>query len=167
MTLGDVRALCEKYAPCYGFDPLLVMAIACVESNYDESEVRLENGFYRKYTRPLTYTTTTEILLAASYGLTQLMGESLREAGFFSWWLKQQAGDVQTFLGDSLSELAVPKALNEYMLHPEWQVQYGCMWLAKKKNIAKGDTWKTLLYWNGSPDYPPKVLDIFKKLSEK
>lgn len=163
----DIRALCEKYAPEYKFDPLLIMAIVEQESSYDESEVRLENGFYRKYTRPLQYSTTTEILLAASYGLMQVMGESLKELGFFSSWFEKQTTEAKAFLGDPLCEVAVPKAINAYMVHPEWQIEWGCQWLARKRSIAQGDTWKMLLYWNGSPDYPHRVLEIQKKLSGK
>lgn len=141
--------LCLHLAPGFGFDPLLILAICEQESGYDETLYRLEERFNARYIRARSLPTTTEILLSASYGLMQTMGESLRDIGYFSWWFSQQAAACQAWLAEPLSEIAVVKALNEYMIRPEWQIKQGLVWLKRKQKIAGNDTMKLLRLWNG------------------
>jgi hypothetical protein len=116
---------------------------------YRDKSARLEQGFYTHYTEQENYSTTTEVLLATSYGLTQMLGESLKETGYFDWWFAHQTPVSQAFLGFAMQDIAVVKAINEYMEHPEWQVERGCMWLDKKRKLAHGDLDKALDYYNG------------------
>ena len=110
--------------------------------------------------------TTTELLLGVSYGLTQLMGESLREAGYFDFY-KGYYNDRHNFhLTDPLSEIAVPKGLNAFLVRPAWQIEWGAKWLSRKRELAKGDVRKALLFWNGggNPNYPDEVLARIPKI---
>jgi hypothetical protein len=149
MRREEVYTLCLQQAPGFGFDPLLILAICEQESAYDESQYRLEEGFNERYVRARSLPTTTEILLSASYGLMQTMGESLRECGYFSWWFSQQSPADQAWLEEPLSDIAVVKALNEYMVRPTWQIEQGLIWLKRKEKIACNDTLKLLRLWNG------------------
>jgi hypothetical protein len=84
--------------------------------------VRLENGFYRNYTRPAEFATTTEVLFAASYGLMQTMGYSLYQLGMF----------------DPVTQVGVVKGIDMYMIDPELQVKMGCAWLMVKELCGSG-----------------------------
>jgi hypothetical protein len=149
MRREEVYSLCVQLAPGFGFDPLLILAICEQESGYDESQYRLEEGFNERYIRSRSLPTTTEILLSASYGLMQTMGESLRETGYFSWWYSHQQAASQTLLQEPLGDLAVVKALNEFMVVPAWQIEQGLIWLKRKEKIACDDKTNLLRLWNG------------------
>lgn len=156
MKRDQVWELCKTIAPLYGFEPVFVLALCEQESvnpkdplDYRHGAVRLENGFEVRYTDPLDYAETTEVLLATSWGLTQMMGLSLKEIGYFDWWFSSQTPVMRSFLGDSMSEIAAPKALNEYLTKPQWQVERGCMWLKKKSEAAHGEQIRMLRLWNG------------------
>ena len=167
MKKEDVFALLEPHAIENGFDPYLGLAIVEQESTYREDVARPEQGFYHRYTMPDSLATTTEILLASSYGLMQLMGQSLRELGYFDFFVKfYNEGKTAGRLTVSLSEVSVPKALNALMVRPAWQVEWGCKWFKKKLAIAKGDTTKALQFWNGggNPKYASEVLARYAKL---
>lgn len=79
----------------------------------------------------------------------QTMGELLRETGYFSWWFSQQQHADQAWLEAPLSEIAIAKAVNEYMVRPTWQIEQGLIWLKRKEKIAGNDTVKLLRLWNG------------------
>ncbi|MEW6511843.1 MAG: hypothetical protein AB1428_12900 [Bacteroidota bacterium] len=156
MHRDQVWELCKTIAPPYAFEPILILAICEQESRdpqnpleYRDRAARLEQGFYINYVERENLATTSEILLASSYGLTQMMGLSLRAVGYFDWWFAEQTAPMQTFLGNPFSEIAIPKAINAYMINPPWQVERGCMWLKKKREKTGGDAVKMLRYWNG------------------
>src|SRR5689334_21840824 len=86
MDAKEVYKLCKFYVPKYGIDPVLMLGLVEQESSYEDDAARLENAFYHRYTAPDSLATTSEILLACSFGLTQLMGESLKEMKFFEWY---------------------------------------------------------------------------------
>ena len=175
MHRDQVYELCKTAAPAHGFLPLFFLSLCEQESvnpkdplDYRHGAVRLENGYEHKYTDPLNFAETTEILLATSYGLTQMMGLSLYETGFFDWWFTQQTEDVRKFLGEPMSEIAVPKALNQYLVNPAWHVERGAQYLAVKQKAANGDTIRMLRLWNGDLDgtkhYAEQILARFEKL---
>ena len=156
MKRDDVWQLCKTIVPPYGFEPILFLALCEQESvdlkdplEYRDRAARLEEGFYLNYTEPENLPTTNEVLLATSYGLTQMMGQSLKECGFFEWWFAQQTAPMQAFLGDQDSEIAVPMAINCYMVNPAWQIERGCMHLKKKQTLAGGNEIRMLRLWNG------------------
>ncbi len=122
MKRDEVRWMCERIGPAWGFDPLLVLAVCEQESGYDFSAVRLENGFYRSYTKKMEFETPVEILFAASYGLMQLMGLSLHELRVFP------ATDSAT----------VVAGLNVLIGKPDMQIEFGCAWLTVKRLQAQG-----------------------------
>jgi len=167
-TKDEVYKVCKQIAPAFGFEPKLLYAFCLQEGgkdqsgNFDPSVARLEQGFYRRYTEPMTYATTTEVLLSASYGILQMMGESLREVGYFEWYYQQQLPRLQSFLGNPLSEIAVAKAINFYCDHLEVMVTWGARWLKKKFQLAKGDLKLTCQYWNGD-----KTGKYYKEVMEK
>ena len=150
MKIESVNELCKIISPKYNIRPSLMMAICEQESSFDETAVRLENGFYRKYVRPMELPTIVEILLSASYGLTQTIGESLYELKYFS-----NANDVHL----------VTDQLEAYMRSPAMQIEMGCKWFSKKLELAKGDISKALLFWNGgaNKNYHYEVLEKEKK----
>ena len=153
MNRSEVYELCKEIAPKYGFDPILILAMCKQESTYDMTEARPEPGYYRKYTRPRNLPTTDEILLAASYGFMQVMGQSLYEMGYFGFVWKY--GDIQ-------------RKIDEFMVQPETQVEYGCRWLRKKMDLFKStDVRLGLRLYNGSSEYPPLVLAKFDALKKE
>lgn len=150
MTRDEVYTLCKQVAPKYGFDPLLILALCEQESAYDETEARLEQGFYRKYVRPKTFATSVEVLFSASYGLTQCMGWTLNEMGYFA--------DPRMAVN-----LWIPHRIDQYMVTPRDQIDYGCRWLKRKQ--GDGSIEKALLRYNGSAEYPPQVIRRYEKLT--
>lgn len=169
MTQQQVIDLCATYAPQYELDSVLVLAVCQQESSFLHDASRLEQGFYRRYTMPDTLATTSEVLLACSYGLMQTMGQILREHGFFSFYREYHNKVHTDQIKDSLGEVPVVKALNAYMVRPAWQVEWGCIHLRKKMDIAKGDIRKGLLLWNGggNPLYPDEVMKKYRNLGGK
>jgi hypothetical protein len=168
MKREEVYTLCLGQAPRFGFDPLLILAICEQESGYDEGQYRLEERFNERYVRARSLPTTTEILLSASYGLMQTMGEILREVGYFSYWFLQQGQTRRVWLAEPLSDIAMVKALNEYMMKPEWQIEQGLIWLKKKEKIAGDDVTRLLRLWNGDisgrHQYAEAVLRRYRNL---
>jgi len=153
VTQTEVKALCDDIAPSLGIDPKLALAICQQESAYNEKAMRLENGFLVRYVLPMNLASTVAGQFATSWGLMQMMGESLHELGYFS--------------ADQTPE-GITKAINLYMITPRDQVQKGCEWFAKKLALARGDEWKALCYWNGDVDgtrgYANAVLAKMAKL---
>jgi hypothetical protein len=162
----QVFAICDQTAPKYNFEPSLIKALCMQECEhrvigkdgklhfdpnaFRADKVRLEQNYYDRYVeRQNEYASTTEGLLAMSWGITQMMGLSLKELKYFEWWFDQQTPEMKTFLGNAYSETAVPKALNWFCVNLDAQVEWGCKWLSKKRNIAKSDIIMTLSYWNG------------------
>jgi hypothetical protein len=171
-TREEVFEMCNRIAPQFDLDPILVQAICLQESaknkegEFTPEVARLEQGFYRRYVEPMSFATTTEILLSASYGIMQMMGLSLMEAGYFKWWFDQKLLRTQRFLGNHLSEISVPKALNEYCINLEWMIEWGCIHFDGKRKKAGGDVHKALDYWNGdmTGKYREEVLQKYRLL---
>lgn len=167
MKRDDVYALCKQIAPQHNVDPILALALCEQESvddhdptNYHADALRLEEGFYCRFVKPLNFSTVTEGMLSASYGLTQMMGESLREVGFIGWHFNNQTTDNDhPFLVQPMQNLHVVLALDEYCSHPEWQIEWGLKFFDQVKH-------QDLLKWNGGgdPQYPAKVLARRDKL---
>jgi len=175
----QVFAVCDKLASNYNFEASLIKALCLQEGGkkkdplskekwaFAPDRARLEQGYYISYVEnKQALATTTEILLAASYGVTQMLGDSLRQLEFFEWWFSEQLPEIKTLLGNPYSEVAVPKAINWYCEHLQAQVEWGCKWLARKRDRAHGDIVKMLGYWNGdtSGAYANEVLAKQKSL---
>lgn len=164
----QVWELCKLIAPQHKFDPYVILALCEQESEKDGRDAliyrpdvaRLEQGYYRRYTEKHPFATTTEILLAASFGITQMMGQSLYELGWFDEDFARQSENYREHHVAVMSETNVTKALNRYCVDPTQQIEAGCRWLARKRK-AVGDTpEKYLLAWNGgsNKNYPGEVL---------
>lgn len=172
MTLTELNVIdiCKRVAPTHGFEPTLIAAICKQECYHPPNNTklyvldfgRLEQNYYRKYVvERHEYATTTEILLAASYGLTQMLGDSLREAGYFKDFFEHQTELYQQWYGENdmvdrkgnpvpwMSEVSVPKAINQYLVTPTWQVEWGCRWLKVKQGLAGGDLNRAIDLYNG------------------
>lgn len=152
MNKQDVYSICRKIAPLHNFDPILILAICEQESNYETHARRLEQGFYWKYTRNSpVFNDVDEVLLAASWGLMQMMGESLNAVNFFQ--------DYPT----------VYDALFAYLDAPEKQIETGCRWLGKKRFAANGDIKTMLGLWNGDKTgaYAKQVLERYERLKKE
>jgi hypothetical protein len=151
MQRDDVWTICKQFAPPFGIDPLLALALCEQESNYSETAIRLEQGYLR-YVR--TFSPLIQALFSTSWGLTQMMGDSLNQVGFYHWHFDTQTNDHEhSMLVMPMSEMSVAYALNEYLLNPDWQVQWGLKFFNDVKH-------QDLLKWNGGgdPQYPAKVL---------
>jgi hypothetical protein len=153
-TKKEVFDMCNIVAPQFGFEPSLIKAVCLQEGGKNKDgtfapdRARLEQGFYIRYVENKNeLATTSEVLLSASYGVMQMMGLSLKEAGYFDFYFNQSS--MQNILGSPLSQFAIPSALDEYCVNLKWQIEWGCKWLQKKKALAKGDINKTLSLWNG------------------
>ena len=131
-----------------GLDPYLVLAIIEQESMYDEKARRLEQGFFRRYTKDLPYDEVAEVLLATSWGMMQTMGLSLYEMDFFH----------------TLDAVTVANGLQKYLNDPTSQIEWGIRYFKRKLDRANGDISRALYYWNGSIGYPPQVLARLKRL---
>ena len=166
-TKGQVRQKCKDIAPQYGFDGDLIFAVCLQESGRNEDGsfapdvARLEQNFYRKYVEIQELATTTEVLLSASYGIMQMMGQSLVEVGYFRWFYNQYKRTYK--LTDPLSEICVPKAINRYCINLTWMIEWGCKWMVKKRDLADGDTMKMLGFWNGDTTgkYAQKIINKY------
>lgn len=164
----DLYNLCKQIAPQFNLDPLLILAIAQQEAMKDEHNptiflgdvARLEEGFYNRYIRKMTYATTTEILLSTSFGCFQMMGQSLVETKFFFEEFDSMDAAYQIRYQNAMSEENVPKAINRYCEDFSAQVKSACKHFTTKLRLANGITSKALLFWNGGSDgaYPDKVL---------
>lgn len=169
-TKQQVHDQCLITAPAYNFDPKLIFAVCLQEGekekdNFEPDVARLEQGFYRKYVESKNdLATTTEVLLAASYGVMQMLGESLREVKYFDWYY-MKFKDIYK-LTNPLSEIAVPKAINYYCEHLDSMIEWGCAWMSKKRDLAKGDINRMLDLWNGCSDgsYHKEVLQKLKNI---
>ncbi len=123
MDLEGVLNLCRRYAPAAGYHPVLVTAMCQQEASLDETEQRLEPGFYRRYVRPQNFASTTEVLFSTSWGLMQLMGWSLNLLGFFD----RKVEGITAF------NLQVTHLLDEFMEDPSDQIRYGVCWMKVKE----------------------------------
>jgi hypothetical protein len=162
----DVYAACRLVAHNYGFDPDLIFAICLQEgakhgNDFEPDIARLEEGFYLKYVEPKqNLATTSEVLLSASYGVMQMMGESLRELGFFDWYFANQGVSMQMLLNNGLSEYCIPSALDWYCVNLNVMVEWGTKWFKRKYDAANGNITQALQAWNGggNPLYASQVL---------
>lgn len=165
--------MCKKVTPDYGFNEKLIYAVCLQESERNKDGTfapdvaRLEQGFYRRYVEDeLKLATTSEVLLAASYGVMQMMGESLRQAGYFKWYFENMDTQMQQVLGHPLSQFAIPSAIDAYCENLEWMIIWGCIWMDKKRKLAKGEERLMLTYWNGSSHYPNEVYSKLKTIKD-
>lgn len=160
MKKEQVYELCKTITPQHEIDSILFLALCEQESSYNEFAVRLEPKFLDRYiSKQLEYSIPVEALLANSYGLTQMMGESLRLSGFFKWHLENNVEVSHNKYGGEMSRAHFIIALDNYVNQPTWQIEWGCIWLRKKLVLAHDNLDKAFLYWNGGsdPDYPHKI----------
>jgi soluble lytic murein transglycosylase-like protein len=169
MTAGEVHAITRPIAEEFSFDPVLVTAVCQQESSFDHQAMRLENGFFRRYVKGMPLASSSKVLLSASYGLMQVMGLTLKERGYFQWyvdWYNEQAG-LSTLLNPD-GQIPIVRGVDEFMSRPEWQVRWGVKTLDAKRKLAGGDVAKALLFYNGggNPAYPDEVLEKCAKLRD-
>lgn len=164
--------MCEKIAPQFNFDSKLIYAVCLQEGGKNKDGTfapdiaRLEQNFYRKYVEDeLELATTSEVLLAASYGVMQMMGDSLRQADYFKWYFSNMDTRMQEILGHPHSQFCIPNALDAYCVNLEWMIIWGCKWMDIKRKLAKGNERLMLTYWNGSSAYPDEVYEKLKGIS--
>jgi hypothetical protein len=146
---ADLWMFCKKEGQAQDIDPFLLLAVCRQESKrtreglYVPDWPRLEQGFFYKYIADKSYDPVTKVLLSTSWGVMQMMGESLRELGYL-------------LAEENKSTLFI----NQYCLNPGLQVESGCKWIKKKIGLANGTIEKGLLYWNGGSNqqYPAQVL---------
>jgi hypothetical protein len=145
LSIQEAYKVCQLEASRYDVDPVLAMAIVLQESGCDDKAVRLENGFYRKYIEKMTFSVPVKILLSASYGLMQTMGETLRTLGYFPGVM------------DSRN---VSEAIERYLNSPQEQVAFGSQFFSALVVRKRGDIVAALLAWNGGgdPEYPARVM---------
>jgi hypothetical protein len=157
-------------------DPWLQMAFNEQESDkddhnpllYDPSIPRMENAFRERYIdHKKNYATTTAIMLASSFGIRQMLGESLLELGWFiSDFARQNDSYRATYGNDPMHYQNVIDAINRYCVEPSEQIATGIDWYLKKLKAAGGDQDKAILYYNGGgrPEYKSELLARIPKL---
>ena len=188
ITPQKVFESAQRVAPQLRFDPLLIYAVGEQECEKDPVEklkrwlpgvARLEQGYYRRYVNTkFELATTSEVLLAASYGVWQMMGLSLLEAGYFiaDWTLQSDryrdfhsdlsVKDATGKLSPYLSETNIPKAINRCLVNLDSQARWACIWLETKRKAVGGDPQKFLQAWNGggNPHYADEVLARYERV---
>lgn len=157
----EVYAMCKKVAPAVQMDAKLLYAICLQEGGktktgeFAPDKARLEQGYYLRYVEKDNLSTTTEVLLAASFGIMQMMALSLKEVkdhtgkNYFEWYFNQQSDNMKAFLIEPLSDIAVVKAINYYCATLEVMIVWGSRWAKKKMDMAKGSLPLFCKYWNG------------------
>lgn len=129
MIDAGIRSIIEMMGVKYGLDPDLIEAFCMQESSGDPGAVRVEFGFYERYTKPLNYSDTEEVCRAMSWGLMQIMGETARGMGYQGKWLTG-------------------------LLDPEINLDYCCRYL--KGRLDKYGYEKGIASYNsGKPRYNP------------
>ena len=127
-----MKKLIKKKARKYKLEFELVCAVIWQESRGNPWATRYEHAFYQRYVEPLgrdelpgfvpepyrVSLSTEKRLRAVSYGLMQLMGETMRESGFRK---------------NDLTRLLIP-AIN---------LEYGCRHLQYLIRRASADTYET------------------------
>lgn len=158
MTRDQVYNICKDIAGKYAFDPILILALCEQESSYDETAMRLEQGFYQRYVKPQELASSVKAIFSTSWGLTQVMGQSLHEMQFF-----QPTADKTVW-----PNLYVAHQIDQFMVQPRLQVEYGCRWLKHKQTLGGkvSDIETALRRYNGSADYPPLVFARRDKLRQ-
>jgi len=150
MSKEELITLARACAAQHGLDAALVCAVCEQESEWNPWAMRYEPGFRLKYVVPLDLRgemlarppcsrVTEANARATSFGLMQVMGQVARERGF---------------AGVYLSELC----------NPEVGLEYGCIQLKRKLELANQNVQTALLRYNGGgdPAYPAKVLARIK-----
>ncbi len=146
------------------------------DGRFNASVGRLEQGYYSMYVeKKMELASTTEALLATSWGVWQLMGLSLFELKYFEWYFKNipSAEWREKVLYTGHTPLAVTEAINYFAVNLDLQCEYACKLLAVKRNIGekmqnfKGETdplRKMLLLWNGGGNlkYDDEVMEKMK-----
>jgi hypothetical protein len=146
---ADLWTLCKKEGQAQDIDPFLLIALCRQEARrtreglYVCDSIRLEQGFFYKYIDKGNYDPVTKVILSSSWGVMQMMGESLRELGALP---SEEYHSTTFILG--------------YCINPGLQIETGCKWIKKKIDLAHGSIEKGLLYWNGGSNvaYPSSVL---------
>ena len=155
MKQDKVREIVNEIAPAFHLETNFVMAIIEQESSFREDSLRFELGFMRKYLSKFDLLLTQKILLSTSYGLMQVMGQSLNEMGYFGTITKENNNDLV-------------KELEHFMSTPKVQIKCGCEWYVRKLRIANGDTHTALQYWNGggNKNYADEVLLKYETINK-
>ncbi len=174
-TKDEVYQICKQVAPAFGFEAKLAFAFCLQESakdskgNFNPSRARLEPGFYSYYIEKQELETTNEVLYSASFGILQMMGQSLKEVGYFQWYFDQQSDNMKSFLGNPFSEISVPKAINYYCTNLEVMITWGLRWLKKKNELAKGNIQLLCRYWNGDKTgkYYNELMQKYNSIKEQ
>ena len=168
MTKNEIFDQCKLQVNGDPVTAHLLMAIIEQESAFEWDASRLEQGYYRRYTMPQSLATTSEILLACSYGLMQAMGQSLREMEYFEFYKIYHNARHTQQLTDPLSQLCICQGVDAFMVRPAWQIEWGTKWFRRKLKSVGNDIEKALLRWNGggNPKYPSEVLGRVDRLKK-
>jgi soluble lytic murein transglycosylase-like protein len=135
MTKAELIALACQKAVAHGLHEALVCAVVEQESGWNPFAIRYEPGFFDRYITPLNLGLPTEERSRAfSWGLMQVMGQVARENGY--------------------------KGFLAGLCDPEQGLEIGCLVLAHKIALGRGDVTSGLQLWNGggNPDYAKEVL---------
>jgi len=104
LTKEQIFEVCKNIAPKYGFEITLIQALCLQECGKNKnrtfapSRARMEPGFYSRYIEKQDLETTNEIMYSASFGVPQMMGQSLKEIGYFDFYFSQQSPEMKIFL---------------------------------------------------------------------
>jgi len=159
-TQDEIFEACKIVAPKFNLNPVVVLAFAKQEAKKDgkyflADVAKPEPRFYTTYIVPMNLSTSTEVLLAASYGVFQSMGQVLRELGFFDADFANQSSEYQSRYISSMSQENVPKAIDRFCVDLQYQVEYACIKIRKLIDKYGSDMRKVALMYNGGgrPEY--------------
>lgn len=146
MTQQDLIELAKKVAGEHQLDPALVCAVCDVESSWNPTAVRLEQGFFERYvSQTVKHDDPQEAVnQATSWGLMQVMGATARDVG----------------LQGPIEQLAK---------FPEVGLEMGCRKLKACLNYKVGNVVAALQMYNGGgdPHYADTVMRRMPAYKEK
>jgi len=165
VKLTDLKKTVEKYSNL--ISPDIIFGICLTESPHTEQDIdinaiRYEPRFRETYVVPLGLPLSSEILLSFSYGLMQMMGESLLEVGYFYDFFNHNKDLLN--LDKPSGEVTIAKGINHYIGNADIQIQWGIKWFLRKLHKAENDIDRALLLYNGggNPNYPLVVKSNMK-----
>lgn len=136
MTKPEIIALAKQTATKYALPPDVVMGIIEQESSFDTWAIRYEPEFQIRYVKALDLDPTTSVARSISWGLMQVMGQSVREIGYVG---------------------PLPQ-----LCDPATGIEWGCRLFMTKMAHAAGNVEAALSLWNGGGN-PNYALDVTQK----
>lgn len=175
-TEGQCLEVCKIIAPKYALEPLVVLTFCRQEPKKDAKDPKLfladvaapEPGFYGWLQKRVEFATTSEVLFSASYGVTQVMGEVLREQGYFERDFQSQNDAYKATYGVPTHPNHIRDAIDRYCENLPAQIDACCRKIVAAKKTAGEDLRKIALTYNGGgrPGYADEWMEKYNAIQK-